>query len=378
VEDGLRISEQRLRKLVDANIIGILYRSEDGRVLEANNAYLDITGCSRQELEEGLINTFEITPEEFHQLDNEAMYEARKKGSCQPYEKEYIHKDGKRIPVLIGFAQLDPSEQALVGFVLDLSQLKHTEAALQDYANRLEQSNKELEHFAYIASHDLQEPLRKIKMFGERVSIRIGEQIDDETKDFLDRMQDASRRMEMMIDDLLQLSRVNTRGCPFVLVDLMKVAQEVVSDLGYRIQESGGRVVVEELPDIHADPIQIHQLLQNLIGNALKFHKPGTAPQVKVYARTNGKAESPETVKLYVSDNGVGFNEEYAERIFQPFERLVGRSEYEGSGIGLAICKKIVERHGGTITARSKRGEGSTFSITLPCKNNESRKQRKI
>lgn len=368
VEENLRLSERRLRRLVDANIIAIMYRSEDGKVLEANDAYLELTGYSRQELEEGRINCFNLTPKEFHSIDIQAIQETRTSGSCQPYEKDYLRKDGSRLPVLIGFAQLDPSEQAQVAFVLNLSRLKQVEAELQEQSQMLEKSNKELENFAYIASHDLQEPLHKITAFGKRLVEKIPAELDEEGKDYLRRMIDASRRMQDMIEALLMLSRVNTHGDDFIPVDLEEVTSTVISDLESRIGTAGGEVSFDGFAIIKADPVQMHQLLQNLIGNALKYHKPETAPRVNISVEPVQKevGSLSDAVRISVSDNGIGFDEQYLERIFQPFHRLVGRSEFEGSGIGLAICKKIVERHNGSITARSRPGQGSTFIVTLP------------
>jgi signal transduction histidine kinase len=193
--------------------------------------------------------------------------------------------------------------------------------------------------------------------------------LDGETQDNFDRMVNASERMQAMITDLLELSMVNTQGRPFVQVDLSQVAAEVVSDLEPRLTRTGGQVVVEALPSIEADPIQIYQVLQNLIGNALKFHKPDIPPIIKVSGSvTRSQSGKGESVSIQVQDNGIGFDEQQFETILQPFRRLHGRSKYEGNGIGLAIVKKIIERHHGEISAHSAPGEGSTFIITLPVK----------
>jgi signal transduction histidine kinase len=175
-------------------------------------------------------------------------------------------------------------------------------------------------------------------------------------------MQNAANRMQRMIEDLLAYSRISTKAKPYQIVDLNKIGEEVASDLEIRIQETGGRVDLENLPKIEADPMQMRQLLQNLIGNALKFHLPQKPPIVKVGSRQI----SDDRAEIYVADNGIGFDDKNRELIFQPFKRLHGRSEYEGNGIGLAICKKIAERHGGNITANSTPGEGSTFFVTIP------------
>jgi signal transduction histidine kinase len=180
-------------------------------------------------------------------------------------------------------------------------------------------------------------------------------------------MLSAAERMQAMIDDLLQLSRVNRQGQPFVPIDLSEAAAEVVSDLEPRILSTGGQVVVEALPWVEADPIQIHLVLQNLIGNGLKFHKPDTPPIVKVSGTViQSETGKGEVAAIQVEDNGIGFEEEQLEKILQPFQRLHSRSDYEGTGMGLAIVKKILERHHGEISARSTPGAGSTFLITLP------------
>jgi len=245
---------------------------------------------------------------------------------------------------------------------------------LNDLNTELERSNRELQDFAFVASHDLQEPLRKIQAFGDRLRTVQGPNFTDQGRDYLDRMHNAAGRMHTLINDLLVFSRVTTKAQPFARTDLNKIAADVVSDLEARIEETGGEVNVEKLPVIEADELQMRQLLQNLIANALKFRRPDTPSRVTVSAETikaktagNGSdAADAGMVKIYVKDNGIGFEEKYLDRIFTPFQRLHGRNEYEGTGIGLAVCRKIVERHGGTLTARSEPGEGSTFIATLP------------
>ncbi len=250
-----------------------------------------------------------------------------------------------------------------------LSQAKSLEQEIRQ-RQELTRSNQELQQFAFVASHDLQEPLRKIKTFGDRLKATCGDVLTPQGQDYLARMQNAASRMQILIEDLLTLSRVTTRGKPFILVNLVEITQEVLSDLETRIQQTGGRVEVGNLPTINADPIQIRQLLQNLIGNALKFHRQEVAPIVKIYSQDCKSQSDPlatmEFCQVIVSDNGIGFDEKYCDRIFNVFQRLHGRSEYEGTGIGLAICSKIVERHHGTIKAKSKPGKGATFTVTLP------------
>ena len=233
--------------------------------------------------------------------------------------------------------------------------------AMLRHAAELSRSNAELEQFASIASHDLQEPLRKVQTFAAHLTATEHERLSDEGQDFLRRMSDAAGRMRSLIDDLLMFSRVSTKGRPFVPVDLGDVASQVLVDLEMSIEEGGARVTVEGLPTVEADPVQMRQLLQNLLGNALKFRRDGVTPEVSARAEV-----SDHVAELTVRDNGIGFDAQYATRIFRAFERLNGASAYPGTGMGLALCRKIVERHHGTIHAASEPGAGATFTVRLP------------
>jgi signal transduction histidine kinase len=252
------------------------------------------------------------------------------------------------------------------------------EEKLEQFTRELERSNRELQDFAFVASHDLQEPLRKIQAFGDRLRLKYGEALKDDGKDYLERMQNAARRMHILINDLLTYSRVTSKAQPFVTVNLDNIARDVVNDLEVRIQQTSGKVIVDSLPAIEAEPVQMRQLLQNLIGNALKFRQPDVSPIVKVSSRMlNGDeanlpdSKAEQAYELQIADNGIGFDEKYLDRIFTPFQRLHSRNDYEGTGMGLAVCRKIVERHGGTITARSAVGQGTTFIVILPAIQNE-------
>lgn len=250
----------------------------------------------------------------------------------------------------------------------EITMRARTEATLKSYTKKLENRNRELQDFAYIASHDLQEPLRKIQAFGDRLKNKYGDLLNEQGRDYVERMQNAAGRMQRLIEDLLTFSRVTTKAQPFTNVDLKQVAHEVISDLEVRISEAKGQVEIKDLPVIEADPTQIRQLLQNLIGNALKFHRDDAPPVIKIYSdfAADGNGETQNICKITVEDNGIGFEQKYAERIFGVFQRLNGREKFDGSGIGLAVCRKIVERHGGEIIASGTPGQGAKFEITLP------------
>jgi signal transduction histidine kinase len=245
---------------------------------------------------------------------------------------------------------------------------QEAESAIREYATELERSNRELQDFANIASHDMQEPLRKILTFSELLRQRYDGMIDERGRDYLVRMERAAERLHDLINEMLAYSRITTRAQPYEQVDLNEIARRVLSDLDLQIEESGACIEVSELPSLEAEPTQVYQLIQNLVSNALKFQEAGNQPVIKISA-TQTSATTRETngmVSLTVSDNGIGFDEKYLDRIFQPFQRLHSSDEYEGTGMGLAICRKIIERHGGSITARSIPGQGTTFVANLP------------
>jgi signal transduction histidine kinase len=244
----------------------------------------------------------------------------------------------------------------------DITQRRFTEWRLAEQHRELQRSNAALDEFASVASHDLQEPVRKILSFGDLLNTSAGPALEGNAREHLARMLSAAARMRTLISDLLLYSQVTTRVQPFARTNLARIAKEVIADLETSIAESGGRVEVGELPVIEADALQMRQLLQNLLGNALKYRREDTPPIVRLECSSAGG----ERCTITVTDNGIGFNQKHVGKIFRMFVRLHGRAEYEGSGIGLAICRKIVERHGGTIAATGTAGQGATFTVTLP------------
>ena len=256
---------------------------------------------------------------------------------------------------------------------------EQAEAAIREYAASLERSNRDLMDFANITSHDLQEPLRKISTFTDMLLTRHAENLDEQGKDYLQRIRYSARRLQTLIIDLLTYSRISTKTQPTERVDLSAILNQVLTDLELQIEQTNATVKICDTPLIYADPVQMHQLFLNLISNSLKFHKHGQPPVVEISGEikynqavmdNNGDAKSA-LYEIKVTDNSIGFDVKYLDRIFQPFQRLHQQDEYEGTGMGLAICRKIVERHGGSITAQSKPGHGSTFIIEIPVHKNE-------
>jgi light-regulated signal transduction histidine kinase (bacteriophytochrome) len=298
--------------------------------------------------------------------------------------------DGKWRDVICQWSVLQSSQDEwarVLWSIVDMTDLKEAEVqrlqaatlraqmeAEHRITESLKRSNDSLQEFAAVASHDMQEPLRKIQSYSNLLATKFSQQIGEQGGEYLQRIGSAAERMQSMINDLLALARVATRANPFAPVDLEAAVREVLTDLDMAIQRSQAEVEVGDLPRISADPTQIRQLLQNLLGNALKFRKPDEPPRVSVKGRVIPAPAGASGLfcEITVEDHGIGFDEECSEEIFRPFQRLHGRGEYEGTGIGLAICQKIVTRHHGTIVAEGHPNSGARFTITLPLSQFES------
>lgn len=538
-QHALQQSEARFRRLFDSNITGMIIAELDGRVLDANDAFLRMVGYSRKDLQAGVVRWDTMTLPEYRSVDEIALTELRQTGVCSPFEKDYIRKDGSRIPVMVGAAIVDsshdptaPAQEIAICFIFDITQRRQAEAdlhrqimrsqlfaevslkirqslqleeilqtsvtevqrifkadrvlilrlmsngwakvvteavnspwdsvlnhnitddcfgpeylqtyrqgrvylfddieqvqtkaclinflrqfgvkaklvvpilmketlwglliahqcerprhwsdfdieLLQQLADQISialaqsqlleeetrqreeliRSNTDLQQFAYVASHDLQEPLRMVTSYLQLLERRYKHQLDANADDFIAFAVDGATRMQTLINDLLTYSRVGTHGKPFARTDCNAIVQQTIANLKIAIQEQQAAITYDPLPYIVGDSTQLSQLFQNLISNAIKFHA-NTPPLVHIASeRQNG------AWLFSVQDNGIGIESHYLDRIFVIFQRLHNRTQYSGTGIGLAVCKKIVERHGGRIWVESTLGQGSTFYFTIP------------
>ena len=378
VNDRLLKERDLLRTIIDALPDYIYAKDREGRFLLNNIAHAKSLGVSARAAKGK--SDFDFFPRELAEQYSADEQRILATGESVINQEQYkVRRDspvGEKTWALaskVSWRGPDGEILGTVGVTRDINEFKKTQEALRlseeklrRFTAQLEQSNRELEDFAYVASHDLQEPLRKIIVFGERLKEKCGDTLAAEPRDYVERMQKAATRMQTLISDLLTFSRVTTKAHPFASVNLAEIADGVLEDLEGRIEQVKGRVEVGILPVLDADGLQMRQLLQNLIGNALKFHQREIPPVVKVDGRKYFNEAGLEVCELTVSDNGIGFDEKYLDRIFNVFQRLHSRTEYEGTGMGLAIVRKIALHHGGTVTARSKPGQGATFIVTLP------------
>ena len=524
INQSLRESELRLRRFYESGLLGVIYWNMEGKIIDANDKFLDIIGYTREDLNTSGLNWAKMTPPEYQDLDERSLIELKNTGvNKTPFEKEYIRKDGSHIPVIVAGAMLDNERINGVAFVLDITERKKSETELKEYREQLEdlvdartvelaetyeslkdkenqyltlfnsidegfctievifdvddkpvdyrfleinpafegqtglveaegklmrdlapdhekhwfeiygkialtgepmrfvneakalnrwydvyafkigdpegrevailfnditkrkkaedelkehqdtleekvekrtedllKSNKELEQFAYVSSHDLQEPIRMVTNFTQLLERRYKGKLDADADEYINFIVEGAHRMKYLIDDLLAFSRLNTQAKKFENVNLETVLINVLSNLSISIQENNARITHDPLPTVKADESQMMQVLQNLIVNAIKFHGP-TPPIINI----STQKEENEWI-FAVSDNGIGIDPEYQKQIFEVFKRLHTRKDYPGSGIGLSISQKIINRHGGRIWVESELGKGSTFYFTLP------------
>ncbi len=374
LDQRLRDQQFYTRSLIESNMDALMTTDPLGIITDVNKQMEALTDCTRDELIGAPFKNYFTDPERAEAGIKRVLSEKK----VADYELTACSRNGRKTEVSYNaatFYNRDRQLQGVFAAARDVTDRKRVEEKLKIYSDKLERSNRELQDFAQVASHDLQEPLRKILAFGDRLKSKADQSLDEQSRDYLQRMCSAAARMQTLITDLMAFSRVAIKGQPFVSTDLGVIARDVSADLETRLEDSGGRVEIDELPTIDADPMQMRQLLQNLISNSLKYYREGIPPVVRIYSRrldarsTDSMAESSlgqQLCQILVEDNGIGFDEKYLDRIFNVFQRLHVKGEYEGTGVGLAICRKIVDRHNGTITARSTPGQGTTFIVTIP------------
>lgn len=374
IEEALAESEARKRAILESSLDPIITIDAEGLITEFNRAAELAFGRPRRDVLGTKPSDVLFPTARQKQQDRIDRYLAVGEGSLLGRRTEIVaaRSSGETFDAELAMTlSTERGQPVLTFFVRDISQRKRAEADQARYRDELERSNRELERFAYVVSHDLQEPLRKIRVFGARLAAGAGPALDEPARQDLDRITDAAERMERLIQGLLQFSRVTIQARRFEPVDLNQVAAEVLSDLQTRVDETAARVEIGPLPRLDADPLHMRQLLQNLIGNALKFRHPQRPPVVRVRCEFLERESQPDRLpepwcRLSIHDNGIGFELHQAERIFGLFQRLHAREAYEGTGVGLAICRKIAENHRGTICAHAKPDEGATFEVLLP------------
>ena len=363
-EEALKISETRYRRLFESAKDGILLLdTETGQITDVNPHLMVMLGYSREEFLGKRL--WDIGPFKDIEESKVAFQELQKKEYIRYGHLPLETKDGKRVDVeFVSNVYLVDRQKMTQCNIREITERKRAEDELKQKTDELIRSNKELEQFAYVASHDLQEPLRMVTSYVQLLARRYKDKLDGDADEFIAFAVDGAIRMQRMIDDLLIYSRVGTRGKEFRPTDCEAILQQSLDNLKVSIHEKGARVTHDSLPTVMADYFQLIQLFQNLISNAIKFYGD-EPPQIHVSASRNGNRWI-----FSVCDNGIGIAPEFTERIFILFQRLHEREKYPGTGIGLAICKKIVERHGGRIWVESEPAKGSKFYFTIPAEGN--------
>jgi PAS domain S-box-containing protein len=367
-EAALRENEERFRKSFELASSGVAHVSLDGRFLRVNRRFTEILGYGESELIGRSVKEVSHPDDRDITDAQRALVRAGLRESVR-FEKRYLRKGGAPVWVSLGVALVRDAAgapQYEIAMFDDITERKQAEVALREAHEELKRSNSELEQFAYVASHDLQEPLRMVSSYTQLLERRYQDKLDADAREFMGYVVDGAARMKQLIEDLLAYSRVGTKGRDFKPVDLERPLARALANLKAAIDESGAAVSFDPLPTLPVDEGQLAQVLQNLIGNALKF-RSSAAPRIHV-----SSLEKEREWEVAVRDNGIGIEPQYFERIFMVFQRLHSKGEYPGTGIGLAIVKKVVERHGGRVRVESRPGEGSAFIFTLPKQEKES------
>ena len=364
-EQALEVSDRRVRIIIENAYDAYVAMDREGAIVDWNPQAERTFGWPRQEaIGRSLSDT--IIPPRFrqHHLNGLVHYLHTGEGPVlnRRIEMPALHRDGSEFPIEMTISAMRIEESVIFSaFIHDISDRVRAKEELERTAAELRRSNAELEQFAYVASHDLQEPLRMVASYTQLLERRYAAHLDQTARDFIGYAVDGAKRMQQFITGLLRYSRVGTEPQVLEVVNLQEMFDAALANLRIAIQESGAKVEARALPAVRGDPRQLTQLFQNLIGNALKFRKPGQPPHIQVWAEPDG-----DFWRIAVRDDGIGMDPRFYDRVFVIFQRLHTRDEYEGTGLGLAICKKIVERHGGRIWVESKEGEGATFFFTLP------------
>jgi PAS domain S-box-containing protein len=358
----LRRVEKQLRTIMEASPLGMFHADREGRCLYVNPAWLRVADISREQA--AGVGWYGCIHPDDRQLVTATWHEALRTTRSQVTEHRYVRPDGQIVWVRGHAAVLSEGDQVtgFIGTVEDITQRRQLDAELAMRSEELARSNSELEQFAYVASHDLQEPLRMVNSYAQLLRRRHGDILPPGALKHLAYIEDGGRRAQELITDLLSLARVNSKGRPFEPVELGSAVDEVLAGLRLVVEESGVTITRDDvLPVVLADRRQLGQLLQNLVTNALKFR--GTRPAC---VHVGASFEEEGWWRIWVRDNGIGIDPKFHQRVFLMFQRLHLRSDYPGTGIGLAICKKVVERHGGRIGVESTLDNGSTFWFTIP------------
>ena len=372
VDQALRDSEHRLRRFYEAGLVGVIYWTTDGKIVDANDRFLEMVGYTRAELEAGAIDWIHMTPPEFAYLDERSLEELKTTGvNAVPFEKEYVRKDGTRVPILVAGAMLADERLHGVALALDITPQKRAEEALRRLNAELEQRvaartvqldavNKELEAFAYSVSHDLRAPLRAIDGFTEMVIEDAAERLEEDDLQHLQRARAAAQRMASLIDDLLVLSRASSTDLVLEDVDVSALVESVVDELREAEPDRHVDVVVTAGMEVKADPTLLRVILVNLLSNAWKFTSKRDQAHIEIGVDGVGEPRV-----FFVRDDGAGFDSRGAEHLFGAFQRFHTPDQFEGNGIGLATVQRLVIRHGGRVWAEAAVGEGATFFFTL-------------